>query len=216
MATSQIKSLFMPNDYNLSLQDVIKTLGKAERTVQRYLRDGKLSKQYITTDRGREIRFSESEVKQLADSLAGDGGTGRRHLDDSGGGVMAGLDLKDFFNRYESAVAQVGYFKGRLEAHENEMKMLSGRVDSLAGEKSKLESEQKKLNQEAAQAELKMKELVESLEQEKEATAQKEKEYRARLRRLRAIYLIMVFGLLLSTLALSRLGQDIFGVLLGR
>ncbi|MEO0228322.1 MAG: helix-turn-helix domain-containing protein, partial [candidate division WOR-3 bacterium] len=151
-AMAHLNQSFMPNDYNLSLQDVIKILGKAERTVQRYLRDGKLSKQYITTDRGREIRFSESEVKRLADSLTSTGGSSRRQLDDSGGGIVAGLDLKEFFNRYESAVAQVGYFKGKLEAHDDEVKMLTGRVDSLASEKAQIESERKKLEQEKLQA----------------------------------------------------------------
>lgn len=207
---------FMPNDYNLSLQDVIKILGKAERTVQRYLRDEKLSKQYITTDRGREIRFSESEVKRLADSLTSAGGSSRRQLDDSGGGIVAGLDLKEFFNRYESAVAQVGYFKGKLEAHDDEVKMLTGRVDSLASEKAQVENERKKLEQEKLQAESKIKELAEALEQEKKIVAQKEQEHRKRLQRLRTVYLIMILILLLSTLALSQLGQDIWRALLGR
>jgi chromosome segregation ATPase len=205
----------MPNDYTLSLQDVMKILGKSERTVQRYLRDGKLSKQYITTERGREIRFSESEVKQLADTLTPVGDTRRRH-DDTGGEFMPGLDLKEFFNRYESAVAQVGYFKGKLEAHEHEVKMLAGRVDSLASEKSQLASEQERLKHEKAEAEAKAQELAQTLEQEKAALARKEQEYRAQLRRLRVIYLVMVFILLALAFVLSPAGQELLGIWLGQ
>jgi chromosome segregation ATPase len=205
----------MPNDYTLSLQDVMKILGKSERTVQRYLRDGKLSKQYITTERGREIRFSESEVKQLADTLTPVGDTRRRH-DDTGGEFMPGLDLKEFFNRYESAVAQVGYFKGKLEAHEHEVKMLAGRVDSLASEKSQLASEQERLKHEKAQAEAKAQELAQTLEQEKATLARKEQEYRAQLRRLRVIYLVMVFSLLALAFVLSPAGQELLGIWLGQ
>jgi chromosome segregation ATPase len=205
----------MPNDYTLSLQDVMKILGKSERTVQRYLRDGKLSKQYITTERGREIRFSESEVKQLADTLTPVGDTRRRH-DDTGGEFMPGLDLKEFFNRYESAVAQVGYFKGKLEAHEHEVKMLAGRVDSLASEKSQLASEQERLKHEKAQAEAKAQELAQTLEQEKAILARKEQEYRAQLRRLRVIYLVMVFSLLALAFVLSPAGQELLGIWLSQ
>jgi len=205
----------MPNDYTLSLQDVMKILGKSERTVQRYLRDGKLSKQYITTERGREIRFSESEVKQLADTLTPVGDTRRRH-DDTGGEFMPGLDLKEFFNRYESAVAQVGYFKGKLEAHEHEVKMLAGRVDSLASEKSQLASEQERLKHEKAQAEAKAQELAQTLEQEKATLARKEQEYLAQLRRLRVIYLVMVFSLLALAFVLSPAGQELLGIWLGQ
>jgi chromosome segregation ATPase len=205
----------MPNDYTLSLQDVMKILGKSERTVQRYLRDGKLSKQYITTERGREIRFSESEVKQLADTLTPVGDTRRRH-DDTGGEFMPGLDLKEFFNRYESAVAQVGYFKGKLEAHEHEVKMLAGRVDSLASEKSQLASEQERLKHEKAQAEAKAQELAQTLEQEKATLARKEQEYRAQLRRLRVIYFVMVFSLLALAFVLSPAGQELLGIWLGQ
>jgi septal ring factor EnvC (AmiA/AmiB activator) len=205
----------MPNDYTLSLQDVMKILGKSERTVQRYLRDGKLSKQYITTERGREIRFSESEVKQLADTLTPVGDTRRRH-DDTGGEFMPGLDLKEFFNRYESAVAQVGYFKGKLEAHEHEVKMLAGRVDSLASEKSQLASEQERLKHEKAQAEAKAQELAQTLEQEKATLARKEQEYRTQMRRLRVIYLVMVFILLALAFVLSPAGQELLGIWLGQ
>jgi len=193
----------------------MKILGKSERTVQRYLRDGKLSKQYITTERGREIRFSESEVKQLADTLTPVGDTRRRH-DDTGGEFMPGLDLKEFFNRYESAVAQVGYFKGKLEAHEHEVKMLAGRVDSLASEKSQLASEQERLKHEKAQAEAKAQELAQTLEQEKATLARKEQEYLAQLRRLRVIYLVMVFSLLALAFVLSPAGQELLGIWLGQ
>lgn len=208
----------MPDDFTLSLQDATKILGKSERTIFRLIRHGRLSKSSITTERGRELRLSESEIKQLAANLSANGSIPHRQPDANGGSPDStpfGLDLNEFFKRYESAVAQMGYWKGRVEAQENEIKMLTSGRQELAKEKEQLETQRIRLSQEKAQteeearklaqaleqersqAQLKAQELQEALEQQKKTLTQKEREYQKRLRQLQ-FFLLIGAGLFLA------------------
>jgi len=206
----------MENDFTLSLQEAMKMLGKSERTVQRYLRQGRLTKQYITTEYGRELRLSKSEVLRLADILSHNGDTPRPGDDATGGRGVFGLDLKEFFKRYESVVAQMGYFRGKLEQQESEIKMLTaGRQELLKG-KEQVIAQVKRLSQEKEQVERKVKELQEALEREKRTLSEQEQQYRKRLRRIEIVGLILAFIFLLITFAISPPGQDLIKSWLGQ
>lgn len=54
-----------PEDYELTLNDAAKALGKSKRTIHRYIEQGRLSKIYQITDHGKEIRLKRKEVLDL-------------------------------------------------------------------------------------------------------------------------------------------------------
>jgi hypothetical protein len=179
----------MTDDFTLSLQDAAQILRRSERTIQRLLQKGRLSKKYIATERGQELRLSQSEVKQLADNPPSNGVTPHDKGDDNGvtpDGTFFGIEPKEFLRRYESVITQMGYLKGQLEAKEQEMRLLTGRTQEmvnqlrsneqkaaqLAREKERLEQEQRQAAQARAEAERKAKELQEALESERRRLAE--------------------------------------------
>lgn len=160
----------MPEDFTLTIQDAITILGKSERTIQRYLRYGKLSRHYITTEYGRELRLSETEVKELAATPTPNGDTPRRQGDANDAtptGMFFGMEPKEFLKRYESLMTQLGYFKGQLEAKEQETKLLTGRTQGMMRELQAKEQKAAELVQAKIEAERRARELAEALEAEK-------------------------------------------------
>lgn len=228
---SPLTTAYMADDFTLSLQDAVKILGKSERTIQRYLRKGRLAKQYITTERGQEIRLRESEVRQLADNLTTNGVTPPDRGDDNGV-TLGGMPLKEFFSRYELAIGRIGYLQGVLEAKDQEVKLLTGRSQEmlnqarvseekatrLAGEKHQLEDEHRKLHQEKSQVELRAKELAEALQQEKQTLSHEEQRYQRQLQRWRtaATIVILLFLFVVAALAASQPMPEILKTWLGQ
>lgn len=122
----------MSEDRLLTLQEVANLLAVSSRSVRRYVQRGQLSARYETTPKGRELRFPESEVKELLQDMAKSRPHSSGQPMDKGQNAdrmfTGTLDIRDFFNRYEKLVGQLGYFQAKAE----ETKLLTERVESLA------------------------------------------------------------------------------------
>jgi multidrug resistance efflux pump len=129
----------------LTLHDVAKLLAMSERSVRRYVQRGQLTSQYTSTDKGRELRFFETEVEKLLSDMARTRPASSGQDMDSartGGhkaeftGFSGTIDLKEFFTRYEHLLGQLGYFQAKAE----EVKLLTERAESLSKDKQALEA----------------------------------------------------------------------------
>jgi predicted DNA-binding transcriptional regulator AlpA len=128
----------------LTLHEVAKLLAMSERSVRRYVQRGQLTSQYVSTEKGRELRFSETEVQKVLSDMAKTRPAPSGQPVDSGrtdgqkaefSGFSGTIDLKEFFTRYEHLLGQLGYFQAKAE----EVKLLSERAESLIKDKQELE-----------------------------------------------------------------------------
>ena len=100
-------------DYNLSLEEAAKALGKSKRTVHRYIERGKLSKHYVTTDHGKEIRLKREEVLDLALQLnKNDVNLSESEPFDSDDPLN--LNIREVLSRYERTLYQLGEMAEKL------------------------------------------------------------------------------------------------------
>ena len=84
------KTNYGNEEYDPSVKQAAKTLGKPTRTVHRYIDKGKLSRTYVTTDHGREIRLKSGEIIQLATKLNDtDGKTPKGDIGEEGSGCVS-------------------------------------------------------------------------------------------------------------------------------
>lgn len=121
-------------DYNLTLKEAAKALGKSSRTVHRYIEKGKLSRTYVTTDHGKEIRLKRTEVLELAVKL----NEAEPNLDDEdlfASGDPLNLNIREVLSRYERTLYQLGEISERLKATK----------DNFRDEKMELEEERDRL-----------------------------------------------------------------------
>jgi len=101
-------------DYNLSLEEAANVLGKSKRTVHRYIERGKLSKHYITTDHGKEIRLKREEVLNLALKLKEkDSDLSDSEPFDSNDPLN--LNIREVLSRYERTLYQLGEMAEKLK-----------------------------------------------------------------------------------------------------
>lgn len=132
----------------LTVAEAVNLLGVSDRTIRRYVRQGKLTRRSISTERSRETRFLEDEVLKLKSDmtdtrlLAGqEAATGRPRSQGATSVVTGTLDIARLMERYEAAIQQLGYLRGKLEAQENEVKMLHSASDERRSESEQLKSQ---------------------------------------------------------------------------
>ena len=115
MATLNKNSEESIESYKLSLDEAAKALGKSKRTVHRYIDRGKLSKVYITTDHGKEIRLKREEVLDLALQL----NKKESNLSDSepfDSDDPLNLNIREVLSRYERTLYQLGEMAEKLSS----------------------------------------------------------------------------------------------------
>ena len=131
----------MTDDFSLTVEQVAKLLTVSTRTVRRFVQRGQLTKHYQVVGKARELRFSEEEVSALRkDMTKGRQTTTGQDIDSDrtpGQAFSGSIDIKDFLQRYEAAVGQLGYFRAKAE----EVQLLTARADSLAKANQNLEGE---------------------------------------------------------------------------
>lgn len=132
----------------LSIEEASDILRVSTRTVRRWIKDGKLERVTVQGKFGPEIRLKRDQVLSLSKGdvngpVSGGQDGVVKPIDNVQGSVIR---LEDFLDRLEdvqrekeSAVARMAYLQGKLEAQENEMKMLQS-----ASDEHRLESEQLK------------------------------------------------------------------------
>ena len=102
-------------DYSLSLSEAAKALGKSKRTVHRYIEHGKLSKHYVTTDHGKEVRLKREEVLNLALQLnENDVKFSESEPFDSDDPLN--LNIREVLTRYERTLYQLGEMAEKLSS----------------------------------------------------------------------------------------------------
>jgi len=123
-----------PEDYELTLTEAAKALGKSKRTVHRYIEGGKLSKVYVSTDHGREIRLKREEILKLAVKL----NEAKTDLDSEepfASGDPLNLNIREVLSRYERTLYQLGEMAEKLSA----------KKEAFREKKMKLEEERDRL-----------------------------------------------------------------------
>ncbi|MCF7890569.1 helix-turn-helix domain-containing protein [Candidatus Bipolaricaulota bacterium] len=94
-------------DYDLSVKQAAKTLGKSTRTIHRYIDKGKLPRSYVTTENGKEICLKSGEIIRLAaklnenDGKAPEGDTGEEGPGPFGSDDPTRLNIRGVLSRYE-------------------------------------------------------------------------------------------------------------------
>ena len=108
-------------DYDLSIKEAAKTLGKSTRTVHRYIERGKLSRVYVTTENGKEIRLKSREVLRLAaklndkDGKPSEGEPGEEGPGPFGSDDPTRLNIRELLSRYERTLWQLGEISEKLK-----------------------------------------------------------------------------------------------------
>ena len=103
-----------PEDYDLTLKEAAKALGKSTRTVHRYIDHGKLSKVYVTTDHGKEIRLKREEVLELAVKL-NEGGSDLDEKEVFSSNDPINLNIREVLARLERTLYQLGEMAEKLK-----------------------------------------------------------------------------------------------------
>ncbi|MFQ5759044.1 MAG: helix-turn-helix domain-containing protein [Candidatus Bipolaricaulia bacterium] len=143
----------MPEEsYTLTYQQVAELLGKSRRTVQRYVEEGKLSKDEVMTKTGQRVYFSEAEVKKLQQELqeprrgdrGGDTSSQRTlALQTMVMGLQNQLDKKDDqLEKKEEKIEKLNRELGRMEGQMKDQGKLAEERRRL-GENLKKEQEEK-------------------------------------------------------------------------
>lgn len=146
----------MPGPYETTLHRAAETLGVSERTVQRYVKQGLLTVEYVKTKNGREARYSGNELLDLLETpdVVGAKALRQQHAT-GGGGVMgdvAGQEfLKDLIEKLNDAVGRARYLQGQRESEENAVKLISENAESLRKELNQTKDEKHTLEQENQQ-----------------------------------------------------------------
>lgn len=163
-----------PQNWEIDVDKAAEILGVSTRTVRRYAKDGKIDYRRVQGKFGEELRFSEKELRQLAnDRSNGTDKSSQATEDKSGNGVNSGSALnaqalwrayQELQAEYRNAAAQIGFLRNQAE----EVPKLTERAESL--QKQKEEAQQAKVNAEQKKAEL-------------EATLAEERRERDRLHR---------------------------------
>lgn len=120
------------DDYNLSYADVVSILGRTERTIQRYIKQGRLTKQKVLSEEGTLIRFSESEVNRLKEELLRNGSQPRG--DTTSRQVVA----------FQMAMVT---FKDQLEKTEQRLQEKEAMISQLNRELGKLEGQMRRIDE---------------------------------------------------------------------
>ncbi|MCF7889853.1 helix-turn-helix domain-containing protein [Candidatus Bipolaricaulota bacterium] len=108
-------------DYELSVKQAAKALGKSTRTIHRYIEKGKLSRTYVTTENGKEIRLKSGEIIRLAaklnesDGKPPEGDTGEEGPGPFGSDDPTHLDIREVLSRYERTLYQLGEMSEKLK-----------------------------------------------------------------------------------------------------
>jgi len=108
-------------DYDLSVKQAAKALGKSIRTIHRYIDKGKLSRTYVTTENGKEIRLKSGEIIRLAarlnetDGKAPEGETGKNGSGPFGSDDPTHLNIREVLARYERTLYQLGETSEKLK-----------------------------------------------------------------------------------------------------
>lgn len=169
-----------PENQLLSLEEASDVLRVSTRTVRRWIKDGKLERVTVQGKFGPEIRLKREQVLTLSKgyvnvTVSG----GQAGADKSADGVQGSvIRLEDFLDRLEdvqkekeSAVARMAYLQGRLEAQENEVKMLKSSSEERQSEAAHLKTQ-----------------LIEVESQKKSLEEQLQKQ-----RRIRPLYYVLYF-----------------------
>jgi len=145
-------------DYDLSVKQAAKALGKSTRTIHRYIDRGKLSRIYVTTENGKEIRLKSNEVLGLAaklndkDSKASEGDTGEEGSGPFGDSHPTQLNIREVLARYERSLYQLGEMSEKLkdtkERKEEKVSNLQEKQDRLKVRLMNRESEVEELRKE--------------------------------------------------------------------
>lgn len=135
------------NDYTLTLEGASKLIAKSERTVQRYVKAGRLSQKYVMGPKGKEARLSKSEVIDLAHDTSSGIGAAPGDSPDSASraGTKAGteqvtLNIMELLQRHEQAM----YRLGQLEEKSRQVLAIEERAQSLAERNTQLTTEAEK------------------------------------------------------------------------
>lgn len=134
----------------LSIEEASDILRVSTRTVRRWIKDGKLERVTVQGKFGPEIRLKRDQVLTMArrDDKGSVNG-GQDGVDKAVDSVQAPvIRLEDFLDRLEemqkekeSAVARMAYLQGKLEAQENEVKMLKSASDERHSEAEQLKTQ---------------------------------------------------------------------------
>lgn len=123
-----------PEDYELTLTEAAKALGKSKRTIHRYIERGKLSKVYVSTDHGREIRLKRDEVLKLAVKL-NDAESDLDGDEPFASGDPLNLNIREVLSRHERTLYQLGEMAEKLKT----------KKDNFREKKIELEEERDRL-----------------------------------------------------------------------
>jgi len=185
----------MPESKSITSKEAAVLLGVSDRTVRRYVAKGLLDKTYVDGIYGKELRLDRDQVLKLADqNLSRAREDGQEGPDQRGRGANNRyiLDVVQLWEKLEKAqadkeqaVARLGYVQGKLDAQQEEIKLLTSRAQSLAEERQKAQ------------------EVLSKAEAEKRAVQKvmedKERDYQIQIRRLGLFYTAIL--LLIVTLA---------------
>jgi excisionase family DNA binding protein len=104
----------MPGEKWLTATEAANLLGVSDRTLRRYVQQGRLAKHRFATERGNEYRFSEDGVLKLKTDMTearlraghqeATGRTASPH-------IATGFDIVKFLDKYEAAIQQLGYLQ---------------------------------------------------------------------------------------------------------
>lgn len=98
----------MADDFNLTYTDVEKILGRTERTIQRYVKRGKLEVRKVVTSTGEQAFFSQAQVEKL-----------KKELDRQAPGD----------NRSDTVTRQLVQYEAVLSVFQNQMRSREQKLD---------------------------------------------------------------------------------------
>lgn len=122
--------------HNISVKEAAKALGKSITTVHRYIDQGKLSKSYVTTDHGREVRLKPDEVLKLAQRLNERAASqqGKDDLFSSDNPFI--INIREVLSRHERTLYKLGELTQELD---NVKKTSDERIRELEEERERLQ-----------------------------------------------------------------------------
>ena len=123
--------------YSMSIQGASKVLNKASRSVHRYIVAKKLSKIYIHTENGKEVRLKPEEVEALNRELHGLGPkiveSAEKKQNKTMQDIKSNKDsaiAQELLSRYEQAMFRLG----QLNANEKQVLLLEEKANSMRSE----------------------------------------------------------------------------------
>ena len=125
-------------DYNLSVKEAAKKLGKSVTTIHRYVNKGKLSGKYVDTEHGKEVRLKNSEVEELAEELNEKPEKLPEGADLPPNSYEGQVDTLKLLERYERTLYQLGQLTEKLEQNK---KAKQDKVNRLEEKVQRLQSQ---------------------------------------------------------------------------